>query len=265
MNIYRKKHRPVPISFFAFQDIITALAGCMLIFVLALAAAKSRSGGDVPAGKTFARSDYAALQSSIKLKRSILKDQEQKIAGLRAKLEHSEISEQNTLLNKRLKNSTGKLEKISSERARMLEEMQDELSALKNRNRQLKLANKELTALIEQCMMLEKQCSDQRQKLSFADKKNRKNIILTVSRNSWYWQEKPTLKPILAGSSTTALPFVKKQLTGFEPQQTRLIIAVRPSAGGFAGTLKKSLQKTFPAMEIVAEPLSHETLGGLEL
>lgn len=265
MNIYRKKHRPVPVSFFAFQDIITALAGCMLIFVLALAAAKNRSSGDAPFGKTIARSDYDTLQSSIKLKRSILKDQEQKIAELRAKLDHSEISEQNIVLNKRLKNSTAQLEKISSERAQMLEAMQDELSELKNRNRQLQLDNKELTALVEQRMMLEKQCSDQRKKLSFADKKNRKNIILTVSRNSWYWQEKSAQKPIFAGSSTTALPFVKKQLAGFAPQHTRLIIAVRPSAGGFAGTLKKSLQKTFPAMEIVAEPLPHETLGGLGL
>ena len=46
MKIYRRKHRLVPVSFFAFQDIITALAGCMLIFVLALAAAKNRSAAD---------------------------------------------------------------------------------------------------------------------------------------------------------------------------------------------------------------------------
>ena len=265
MKIYRRKHRLVPVSFFAFQDIITALAGCMLIFVLALAAAKNRSAADKAEEKTAPRSEYEQLQSNIKLKRAMLKTEEQKTAILREQIERSELNEQNIELNKRLKNSGRKLEKIAGERAHKLEKMQQQLSILKKQNEQLMLANKELAELIEQSDSLEKQYLNQRRKLHIANGSNRNNIVLTISRSSWLYQAKAGTQALHIGNAANAFPQLKNQLSGLDLPRTRLIIAVRPSAGGFAGTLKNSLQKTFPALEIVAEPLAHETLGGLDL
>ena len=265
MTVYRRKHLLVPVSFFAFQDIITALAGCMLIFVLALAAAKSRSAGNAAAEKTAPRSEYDKLQSTIKLKRSILQAEESEIAALRSQIDRSELNEQNRKLNNELESSGRKLEKIAGERAQLLEKLQSELAALQKQNQQLKFEDQELAKLIERAKLLEKEYHDQRKKLRFADSKTRNNIILTVSRGNWYYQDKVHEKARAVGNSINALPQLKAKLGKLDLRHTRLIIAVRPSAGGFAGTLKKSLQNSFPKLEIVAEPLLHETAGGLDL
>ena len=101
MNIFRKKHRPVPVSFFAFQDIITALAGCMLIFVLALIAAKANSSS-VENGGLIDSKEYDLLQNQIKLNNSLLAKEEQAIAVLEQEFDRGKLAEQTQKHNKNL-------------------------------------------------------------------------------------------------------------------------------------------------------------------
>ena len=93
MNSFRKKHRPVPVSFFAFQDIITALAGCMLIFVLSSIAAKTNSAS-VEDGGLIDSKEYDLLQNQIKLNNSLLAKEEQAIAVLEQEFDRSKLAEQ---------------------------------------------------------------------------------------------------------------------------------------------------------------------------
>ena len=265
MSIYRRKRRPVPVSFFAFQDIITALAGSMLIFVLALAAAKSRYGNDQNASGMVDRSEYDLLQNQFKLNASLLTAEEKKIAGLRRKLDDAKLNEQDIEQQKLLEKSNKKLEKIADERRKMLADIQKR-SAVQQKKNQVLIAEKPiLSSLIKQADELENQYASQHRKLLFAESRNKQNIILTVSRNAWYLQSVSGKAPELLGNSVEAMPRLQKKLASLNAATTRLIIAVRPSAGGFIEQLKNNLQQKFLLMEITAEPLAHETSGGVKL
>ena len=265
MKIYRKKHRPLPVSFFAFQDIITALAGCMLIFVLTLAAAKNCTAPEDVPGSSFEQKDYDFLIEKIRLSRSMLADEEKKTALLRQQFDREQLNEQYKNLNQRLKNSSNQLEKVIQQRSQMLENMQKELALLKKQNQQLAAVQPELLELVKQAGNLEKKYRDQQKKLVFTDNSTRKNIVLTVSKKSWLLQIKAAGTTENLGSGIDSMGRLKEKLRSLDPAHLRLIIAVRPSAGGFAEILKNELKKSFPAMETVAEPLADETLGGVKL
>ena len=265
MKIYRRKRRPVPVSFFAFQDIITALAGCMLIFVLALAAAKSRSGNGTSGDGMIDRTEYDLLQNKFKLNSSLLQEEEKKIAALRRKLDREKLQEQSAERQKQLKYSSKKLEIIAGERRKMLHDIQQKLAYQQTVNQTLAAEKKVLASLIQQALNLEKQYADKRRKLLFNDNQNKKNIILTVSREAWHLQTSSSQAPELLGNSVESMDKLLKKLRQFNSGTTRVIIAVRPSAGGFIEQLKNKLLYKFPGLETVAEPLSHETAGGVEL
>ena len=265
MDIYRRKRRPVPVSFFAFQDIITALAGSMLIFVLALAAAKSRSGNDSSGGGMADRSEYDLLQSRFKLNSTLLAEEEKKVAALRRNFDREKRNEQALEQRKRLENSCRKLEKIAGERKKMLDDIQRQSASQQKKNQALAAEKPTLSMLITQADELETQYAAQRSKLLFADSKIKQNIILTTSCDAWYLQTAVGKSPELLGNSVDSMSKLQEKLHLFDAQTTRLIIAVRPSAGGFIEQLKNKLQQKFPAMEIIAEPLTHETSGGVEL
>ena len=72
MRSLRRKSRQVPVSFFALQDIITALAGSMLIIVLIIAYGKSRTANN-PGKAMGSRSEYTQLQQKITLQSEELK------------------------------------------------------------------------------------------------------------------------------------------------------------------------------------------------
>ncbi|MBE6402639.1 MAG: hypothetical protein E7039_02810 [Lentisphaerae bacterium] len=264
MKSYRRKRRPVPVSFFAFQDIITALAGCMLIFVLALAAAKSRAGND-SSGGMIDRSEYDLLQNKFKLNSSLLRAEEKKIAALRLKLDREKHNLQSVERRKQLQDSSRKLEKIAEEREKLLNSIQQKLAQQQKKNHALAGEKKVLASLIQQATELEEQYNAQHRKLLFADNSRKQNIILTVSRNTWHLQTRSGQVPELLGNSVTSPEKLLKKLRSFNPGSIRLVIAVRPSAGGFIEQLKNKLQQNFPQLETVAEPLSHETSGGVEL
>ncbi len=265
MSIYRRKHRPVPVSFFAFQDIITALAGSMLIFVLSLAVAKYHFNGNDSNENMLDRKEYDILQNRLSLNKSLLLKEERKIADLRKEFDRSKHNEKVLAVNQRLEISGKRLEKIAGERSRMLQDMQQELALLKQRNQALAAKNPELAELIKQAFELEKRYADQYKKLLFADNMSKQNIVLSVSRNSWTIRLPGSKEIVQLGDSTRALPRLLEKLRKFNSASTRLIMGVRPSAGGFAEPLQRELKRAFPAMETVAEPLAHETLGGLTL
>lgn len=264
MNIYRRKHRPVPVSFFAFQDIITALAGCMLIFVLIMATAKSRFSGGVAEADLPERNDYDLLQEKIKLHRSLLAAEESKNDKLRQQINRSTVNEKIAERNRSLESAGKKLEKTFEQRSKMLKDMQQQLADLKKHNQTLAAEKRELAALIKRSIELEQQYNSQRRKFLFADK-NRQNIVLHISRSSWQLQTAAGQTPEQLGNSVEALPLLIRKLQGLPEKSTRLIIGVRPSGGGFAEPLKRRLKNSFPGMEIVSEPLEHETAGGVDL
>ena len=169
MRTYRKKHRLLPVSFFAFQDIITALAGCMLIFVLTLAAARSYSGPSESSAGDFSQKEYDILLEKIRLSRSMLTVEERSIAQLQQQFESDRISEQNKNFNQELERSTQQLEKSLQQRSQMLKSLQKEFDSLKKLNRQLAADNAELFELIKKSAELEKQYRSQHKKLVFAN------------------------------------------------------------------------------------------------
>ena len=176
MNIFRKKHRPVPVSFFAFQDIITALAGCMLIFVLSSIAAKTNSAS-VEDGGLIDSKEYDLLQNQIKLNNSLLAKEEQAIAVLEQEFDRSKLAEQTQKHNKNLALSRRKLEKVARERARLFDEIKRSLELEQKLNRTLAEKNPQLAALINQSDKLQQEYAMQQSKLLFADSK-KKNLIM---------------------------------------------------------------------------------------
>ena len=67
MSRIRSKKHILPVSFFAFQDIITSLAGALLIIVLIIACKKNSPTPAVGSSPQVSRSDYEKLQNAINL------------------------------------------------------------------------------------------------------------------------------------------------------------------------------------------------------
>ena len=96
----------------------------------------------------------------------------------------------------------------------------------------------------------------------------KQTFLLECSRNCWLWSDHANRAVQLGKNDptpTTALTELRQKLRAVVPEQSRLIIAIRPSAGGFAQALKDQLKEDFPATEIICEPLIWENAGGFTL
>ena len=87
-------------------------------------------------------------------------------------------------------------------------------------------------------------------------------LLLTIASREWQFTAGGKK---IAYAPAEAMNLLIEELKKFPSGKVHLLIAVRPSAGDFAESVKNHLQQQFPAMEITAEPLMSEKFGGLTL
>ena len=123
MTRSRRKKQQLPVSFFAFQDIITALAGTLLIIVLVIAYGKSRTDGDLSTSSAGSSSDYANLQQLIELRKVELAAARNNLAGLQQRRRQSQE-------DLRIRQYNQQLEQSFQQYSVLLEQQQQQLQTL---------------------------------------------------------------------------------------------------------------------------------------
>ena len=257
------RRRQVPVSFLAFQDIITALAGTLLLIVLLTGLYKSTAtpGGEVHAAGSAA--EYSALTRLAGLKRAQLAAERKKLEQLRREFDQQARAAARLAEAEQLGNAIRKMEHIAGERQKMLEKLQSDLYKLQKSTPRSAEAVQMLDRL-EKYRRLSAQWQHRQLEYSLQGIGNKENILLDCSRNR-FLVLRQNRSPQDLGAAYNALDKVKNILIRHDPAATRLIIGVRPSAGTFAQALQKALKTQFPKLEIISEPLASETSGGLRL
>ena len=263
------KRSYLAVTFFSFQDIITALAGSMLIVVLLTALIHTReTEKNTPQPAAGNRSYYEELQTRINLSRTELEKRRRDLAALKDNLQEKRMSEQLQKENLHLRQELAKLEKIEHDYRRMEAQLTAELARYKSQTAARDARQSELAQLLKQRNELEKVLADRLSRLKLQEIDGKKNVLLDCSRTQWFWSEDPGRKELLNGNDVTpatALKNLRNKLKQRSLAKTRLVIAVRPSAGGFFQALKGRLHQEFPALEIATEPMASETVGELVL
>ena len=267
MSFFRRRPLRQAVSFFAFQDIITALAGALLIIVLALAWQKShrpKSAANAAVSGP-GRAEYEQLQVQIKLLESELSA---RTAALKAQRQEFAQNNGASSRSKQLAEELQKLEKVIRQRKILREDLRRETTLLQKLQANSTEQEKQYQRLAAAAGELQKSLQDRqlRKKLAALP---RRSAILDCSRTRWLWSDAPGQWQLL-GSAPGSIPALdaaaelEKRLST-PPRLDCLIIAVRPSAGAFAGALKEQLRWKFPRINIISEPLLSENSGGLEL
>lgn len=267
MRSLRRKKGQVPVSFFAFQDIITALAGSMLLIVLLIAYGKSRTASDGSAPARGSRALYHELQQKIAM-------QEKSLELKKAALEHQHALSRNQKNHATLKQQQLELERSNRELDifyhRQQSEQQKWQQKLSTLQHDLQVDSPVKQKLLQLAGEIEKLRQDNLHKqylLKIIPADNKKYLLLECGSGGWFWSD--GVQKIRLGSSdpspATAMNEIKTFLRRYAPETVRLIIAVRPSAGGYAQALKDQLRADFPTMEIISEPLVRDHSGGISL
>ena len=258
MRRLRRKSGKLPVSFFAFQDIITALAGVILILVLLTLYQRSRAI-PVTADQTddaVSLSRYQALQQQIQQRQSNLAHSHRQLDDLRKNFQTDRIREENLRRRRELAATLPAMEKLVQQRQKHIELLQKQHEEL--RKQQQKYSAAELTQLRKKFTgQLNENLTYQVQSTT-----GKKVLLLELARRRWYFaadEKKLSYEP------PQAMNLLLEELKKFPSDQVHLIIAVRPSAGSFAESTKNHLLQNFPAIEITAEPLIGENFGGLTL
>ena len=127
------KRSYLAVTFFSFQDIITALAGSMLIVVLLTALIHTReTEKNTPQPAAGNRSYYEELQTRINLSRTELEKRRRDLAALKDNLQEKRMSEQLQKENLHLRQELAKLEKIEHDYRRMEAQLTAELARYKS-------------------------------------------------------------------------------------------------------------------------------------
>ena len=267
MSRIRSKKHILPVSFFAFQDIITSLAGALLIIVLIIACKINSPTPAAGSSPQVSRSDYEKLQNAINLQTGQLEQQMQKISKLRQILAAGEQANNNAEKQKNLLRMTGQLESTERSYRRQLEKLQQQLCKIQLQEQNTLLADKTLLQKAQLAEELKKQIAEKMFRLKIAPAGDRQTFLLDLSRDSWLWQSRGTARIKLgkdSSSPTAVIRDLREKLKNIPPR-SRLVIAVRPSAGKFARALRELIQRENPGIEVLAEPLPNENSGGLEL
>ena len=255
MKSRRRKTGQLPVSFFAFQDIITALAGVILILVLLTLYQKSRAVPAPAEGENnIPQWQYQALQQKIAASKSRLDSTHRELDDLRKSFDAERTQQERLRRRRELTATLPEMDKLISQRQHNLAVLQKEYDAIQEELAKLS-GNKELREKFAR----ELNATETYQIKSATGKKV---LLLELSRRKWQFsadKKKLTFSPALAMQSLI------KELKKFPPDKVHLVIAVRPSAGSFAEGAKNHLQQNFPAMEITAEPLMSENFGALTL
>lgn len=257
------RRRQVPMSFLAFQDIITALAGTLLLIVLLTGLHKSAAApGDEPHA-TGSAAEYSDLTRLAGLKRAQLESERKKLEQLRRDFDQQARAAARHAEAERLGNAIRKMDHIAGERQKMLEKLQSDLHKLQKSTHRSAEAVQMLERL-EKYRQLSEKWQNRQLEYSLQGIGNKENILLDCSRERFLLILRKAAPQDL-GAAYNALDKVKNILIRQDPAVTRLIIGVRPSAGVFAQALQKALKMQFPELEIISEPLASETSGGLRL
>ena len=258
MKRHRRKSGKLPVSFFAFQDIITALAGVILILVLLTLYQKSRAipAPDDQSDEAVSLSQYQALQQQIQQSRNDLEYSHRQLDDLRKNFQTDRIRQEDLRRRRELAATLPVMEKLLQQRQKHFELLQKQHAKLR---RQLQKHSADDLAQLRK-----KFARQLNESLTFQVKSTtgKKVLLLELARHRWYFAadgKKLSCEP------PQAMNLLLEELKKFPSDQVHLIIAVRPSAGIFAESTKNHLQRCFPAMEITAEPLMSENSGGLIL
>ncbi len=268
----RRRRGGPPVSFFAFQDIITGLAGAMVVIVLLMAFFRTGRGGAELGGGVLA--DAAAeerLRARLSLCETELASARAAQAAFRRRVAEAARSERDRRRAAQLAAARSELELETRRR-------QAELSGLEAELRALAAADAAATAAAgaagREFQALRTALADKERALADAERRfkvrsaegGRTFAVLDCGRSRWRWQmpDAPVRELGAADAPTpaAALAALRTQLRNLDPTRHTLLVAVRPSAGGFIDALLEVIQESAPRLEIAVEPLASETLGG---
>ena len=268
MTLYRRQKRLLPISFFAFQDIITALAGTLLIVVLVLAF--SRNSGDIPVNNT-AHGSKRDFERNQKLITQL--EQQRALAQLRLQAlqnQHASLLDYEAMQEKNRQQQFAFLA-LQNQKQQYLQRKKKLEQALAQTAQLLRTAPEELRQKLQTALLiktLEEKLSAVQHSYRIVPQDSKKNLLLECKRDGWLWSTAESPQARLLGKNDPTpqqkLNDLRAELKKYPPQQSRLIIAVRPSAGMMIQALKNQLRQEFPNLEILCEPLADENLGGLK-
>ena len=258
MKCRRRKKGMLPVSFFAFQDIITALAGVILILVLLTLYQKSRI---LPAAadnhNAVPLKQYQSLQQKIAFSKSRLAGTRRQLDEMRKNFQADRQQQENLRRSRELTAALPEMEKLIQKRKKQLATLQKEQAALQQQLS--KYSDDDLQKLRERfyCQL--------NNNLTYQVKSTggKEVLLLTIARREWQFSAAGGKK--ISYLPAEAMNLLIEELKKFPSGKVHLLIAVRPSAGAFAESVKNHLQQQFPAMEITAEPLMSEKFGGLTL
>ena len=133
MKRHRRKSGKLPVSFFAFQDIITALAGVILILVLLTLYQKSRA---IPApedqsDEAVSLSQYQALQQQIQQSRNDLEYSHRQLDDLRKNFQTDRIRQEDLRRRRELAATLPVMEKLLQQRQKHFELLQKQHAKLR--------------------------------------------------------------------------------------------------------------------------------------
>lgn len=267
--IFGHSRKIPPVSFFAFQDIITGVAGMLLVMLLLLVCFTHFAAARQPE-KTAAGAPGAARESRL---RARLAAEDAALRAARANLDQLRMAaqaaargEQAAREARTLAAAQREVSAAIAERKTELFELNGQLEALKKQLAAVPAATAEILALdgqiAERELALRNRAAMRKIRLSG----NRRAVVLDCSRTRWLWArpdrparelgdaDAPTLGPALAD--------LRRELRALDPEKHTLLIAARPSSGGFIDALAAAVREASPGLEIVVEPLESETLGG---
>lgn len=272
MKTFRRRPFRQAVSFFAFQDIITALAGSLLIIVLVSAWLKKNTSDAPPGTAGASYRSYRQLTDQIAQINRRINWQRSQLAELRSRQQQHTRQNQQQKLQHHHRFQLAELEKVINERQQLQQQLQQEIAQLEQAAAPIGEQQKKYLQLAAEVQRLRQELNDRqlRRKLSVA---GRRTAILDCARYAWRWSDTPQVWQLLgqAHADRPPLPAVegyrelRQKLQNTTPAIEQLVIAVRPSGGMFAEALKADLHQHFPKLKILMEPLFSENAGGLEL
>ncbi|MBE6379489.1 MAG: hypothetical protein E7047_00995 [Lentisphaerae bacterium] len=266
MSRFRRKNRQLPVSFFAFQDIITALAGALLIIVLL--AAYNRNHASDGAQSLIAKSDYELLQKRLQLRQDELRSKSRALKKLRREQSRNHDRQSAASVNSQYAAAEAEVNASLLEWELLHKKLSAEIAGIRQETAQADPAVRELLEQVAQLERLQSVIKERKNTFKLDNDDSEALVILDCRRGCWLWSDHRQQKLQLGADDPTpqaALNELRSRLKAIKADKIRLIIAIRPSAGKFAQALKDQLSREFPTVRIIAEPLVSENSGGFEL
>lgn len=219
-------HNSVPVSLFAFQDVMTSIMGILLMVTLLMALDQSRSGRGTPAAVPTTESMESLLAQKEHLAQ-VMRD-------LRAKAGASTNSPFSRLLSKRLELERlySKIEAMNSQVARSYAVVASEVDAnsdVAGLLRDLNLAAQEVERLKGEIQNVR-----ERRRMTYIISKQfpKKPIIVEIAEKEWNISFEPESNnsfALVATDVNRALALLRSQIEDFPPDQYFVVLVVKPS------------------------------------